>query len=359
MSRFIKLIGLGCVMAIVILELIFQMLPVSTGFAYQPTMAAEPALKATVPFVKHSLDWKFHQATTRKFNTYGFSDDHEYVPNAQPIAVIGDSYVQSLMLPYADTLQGQLGTLMHKAKPPIYSFGVPGYSLAGYIGTAESATKKFQPQAFIFLLTKGDLTDSLITSKNAGSYFVDSRKFDIQFEPYSGPSRTDSFLLKSALMRYLNYHLQLNPLSAFLALTGANTKASAGNQSLPLASTESNLARLSNRLIDYLEQKTTARSNNTIFIIDCDREKIYQGKQQPQTSPDNQLTLFARIAKERGYQTIDTLPIFTSRYQQTHRRIDFTPIDAHWNGDANHLIAEAVYPIVQTKLTDLSHAKVE
>jgi hypothetical protein len=354
MSRFIKLIGLGCVMAIVILELIFQMLPVTTGFAYAPTIESEPALKATVPFVKHSLDWKFHQATTRKINEYGFPDDHEYLPNEQPIAVIGDSYIQSLMLPYSDTLQGQLGILQPKSKPPIYSFGVPGYSLAGYIGTAESATKKFQPQMFVFLLTKEDITDSLLAAKNVGSYFINLRKLDIQFEPYSGASRTNNFILKSALMRYLNYHLQLNPLSAFLSLIGANAKASAGNHSLSAAPTEPNLTQLSNRLIDYLEQKSTARANNTVFIIDCDREKIYQGKQQPQTSPDNQLALFARIAKDRGYQTIDTLPIFTRQYEQNHRRIDFTPIDPHWNSDANHLVAEAVYPIVKAKLADLS-----
>jgi SGNH hydrolase-like domain, acetyltransferase AlgX len=337
-------------MTLVILELIFQMLPVTTGFAYQPTKASEPALKATVPFVKQSLDWKFHQATTRKINEYGFPDDHHYLPNQQPIAIIGDSYVQSLTLPYIDTLQGQLGALQDKSKPPIYSFGVPGYSLAGYIGTAESATKKFQPQMFVFLLTKGDITDSLLATKNVGSYFINSYKLGLEFEPYTGASRTDNLMLKSALMRYLNYHLQLNPLTAFLSLTGANAKASAGDR----ITTEPNLVQLSNRLLDHLEQKTTARANNTIFIIDCDREKIYEDKPQPQTSPDNQLTLFAQIAQDRGYKTIDTLPIFTRKYEQTHRRIDFTPIDPHWNRDANQLVAEAVYPVIKTKLADLS-----
>jgi SGNH hydrolase-like domain, acetyltransferase AlgX len=341
-------------MTLVILELIFQMLPVTTGFAYQPTKASEPALKATVPFVKQSLDWKFHQATTRKINEYGFPDDHHYLPNQQPIAIIGDSYVQSLTLPYIDTLQGQLGALQDKSKPPIYSFGVPGYSLAGYIGTAESATKKFQPQMFVFLLTKGDITDSLLATKNVGSYFINSYKLGLEFEPYTGASRTDNLMLKSALMRYLNYHLQLNPLSAFLTLTGANAKASAGDRSIPAATTEPNLVQLSNQLLDHLEQKTTARANNTIFIIDCDREKIYEDKPQPQTSPDNQLTLFAQIAQDRGYKTIDTLPIFTRKYEQTHRRIDFTPIDPHWNRDANQLVAEAVYPVIKTKLADLS-----
>ncbi len=105
MSKF-KFIGLGCVGMMLILEIVLRLLPVTTGFDYQNTTQADPILRAKVPFVKHSLDWKFHHFQTRKVNNYGFPDDVDYLPNNQPIAVIGDSYVQSLMLPYPDTLEG-------------------------------------------------------------------------------------------------------------------------------------------------------------------------------------------------------------------------------------------------------------
>ncbi len=349
MIGLIKLIVLGCVGTILTLELILRMLPVSTGFGYQNTTPSEPVLRATLPVVQHSLDWKFYQSQTRKVNNYGFPDDADYQPNTHPIAVIGDSYVQSLMLPYSDTLQGQMSTLLdssserlrQRQNQPVYSFGVPGYSLAGYIGSAEYVSKEFQPELFVFLLTKGDITDSLST-KTSGSYFLNSRNWELEFEA-NGISRTNQFLLKSSLMRYLNLHLQFNPVYSLTQLINRTTITTATIDS-------PDLHQVSTKLLDRLEQKSTVRPDNTIFIIDCDRDKIYQRQPQPQTAPDNQLLLFAQIAQAKGYSIIDTLPLFSRQYQQSHRRLDFKPIDMHWNRDAHQLVAKAVYPVIRTKL---------
>ncbi len=341
MSRFIRLIGLGCLSAILCLELIFRVLPVTTGFGYYDRIQSEPILRSALPVVKHSLDWKFHQSQTRKVNNYGFTDDRNYLPKTKPIALIGDSYVQSLMLPYADTLQGRLGSLLHD-RDRVYSFGTAGYSLAGYIGSAEYASKNFEPELFVFLLTEGDITDSLST-KIAGTYLLDSPGLDLKFEP-SKPNRINQLMLKSSLMRYLKLHLQFDPVAGLKKPTNSQPNNSFANPEY--------VSQLSNQLLDYLEQKSTARSANTIFIIDCDREKIYQDRPQPQTTPANQLAIFTKVAQARGYKTIDTLPLFTTQYQQTHRRIDFTPTDMHWNRDAHQLVAEAIYPVIAEKLGD-------
>jgi hypothetical protein len=343
LTRLITLIGLGCISTILVLEIFFRLLPVTTGFRFQETIQSEPVLRATLPVVQHSLDWKFHKAQTRKINNYGFSDDVDYVPNSHPIVAIGDSYVQSLMLPYCETFSGRLGSLLEHENLPVYSLGIPGYSLAGYIGSAEFATRNFQPQLFVFLLTKEDITDSLLT-KTSGSYFLDSTNLSLKFHP-ARPNPVNQILIKSALMRYLNLHLQFNPTSLISQFT-SHQKTNVVTESL-------DLNQVSNRLLDYLEQKSTARSHNTIFIIDADRDKIYQHQPQPQTSPDNQLSVFAKIAKSRGYRTIDTLPLFISQYQKNHRRLDFKPIDMHWNSIAHKLVAKAVYPTIETKLAKI------
>lgn len=344
MARLIRLIGLGFLGVMIGLEIIFQILPVTTGLGYQKIAQADPVLRTSVPFVKHSSDWKFHQVQTRKVNNYGFPDDLDYQPNSHPIAIIGDSYIQSLMLPYTDTLQGQLGQLLQGSNHPVYSFGVPGYSLAGYIGSAEYASKVFQPEQFIFLLTKGDITDSF-SNETAGSYFLNSNNLAIEFEPNKS-SKINQFLLQSALMRYLILHLQFTP-DAVLKFDNY--------QSAHLVEKTPDIGQISTRLLDYLEQKSTVRPDNTTFIIDCDRDKIYQHQPPLQTSPGNQLTVFAQIARDRGYRTIDTLPIFTNEYQQSHRRLDFKPLDIHWNRQAHQLVAEAVYPVIKTKLYQVAN----
>ena len=329
--KFVKLIGIGSILTILLIEITLRMLPVTTYLNYQNVSQPDPILKTTAPFIQHSLDWKFHQSTIRKVNNYGFPDDVDYQANTHPLAIIGDSYIQSLMLPYSDTLEGQIGKLLEPKKAPVYSFGVPGYSLAGYIGSAEYASKTFQPRLFIFLLTSGDITDSLGT-KSGGTYFL-SPKLELEFKP-TAPSKIGSLLFKSALFRYLTFHLQFS-------LAAISPKPVSQN---PINSPT--IEQLSTRLLDYLEQKSTVRSTNTIFIIDCDRDKIYHHQLQT----DHQLPLFAQVAKNRGYQIVDTLPIFTSQYQQSHRRVDFTPIDPHWNAMAHQLVAKAVYPVIKAKL---------
>ena len=142
MFRSIRLAILGCLITLFSLEIIFQILPVTTTIRYGNTTQSEPILRGTVPFVRDSIDWKFDRAQTRKLNNYGFLNDLDYSLNTQPIAVIGDSHIHSAMLSYSDTLHGQLSKLLHKPNPPVYSFGVSGYSFAGYIGSAEYASKK-------------------------------------------------------------------------------------------------------------------------------------------------------------------------------------------------------------------------
>ena len=110
--KFVKLVSIGSIFTILLLEISLRVLPVTTYLNYQNVPQPDPILRTTEPFIQHSLDWKFHQSTIRKVNNYGFPDDVDYRANTSPIVTIGDSYIQSLMLPYSDTLEGQLGKLL-------------------------------------------------------------------------------------------------------------------------------------------------------------------------------------------------------------------------------------------------------
>ena len=208
--------------------------------------------------------------------------------------------------------------------------------------------KKFQPKIFVFLLINEDITDSY--SKHlVGSYFLNLHSLDLEFEPLNRNS-SSGIPLKSALIRYLTLNLKFNPASIFSVFNHKQASTATASPDLNLVST---------RLLEHLEQKSMARPDNTIFIIDSDREKIYQHQPQPQTAPNNQLSVFAKIAQQRGYTIVDTLPLFTRQYQKSHRQLDFKPTDGHWNEQAHKLIAETLYPIIQTKLSQptSSHSK--
>ncbi len=323
-------LGSGLIAAILGLEILMQFLPVKNDRHFAANDIRQPVIRGTATSIVEPIDWKFSQTYHRRVNNYGFVDDHDYKSNSAPVVVIGDSYIQSAMLPYQDTLQGKLSSKMG-SKIPVYSFGTPVYPLSGYLGTAEYTDREFKPKAYIFLLTKGDLVDSL--QPQEGTYFLDSPSGKLKFKNakvYQGKVITG----KSALYRYLQQQLYFNSTKIF-------TSFNRNSPSKPI-STTADYQKISSRLLDLFAEKTQVTPQNTIFIIDSDRGSMYD-KSKPDRS---ELSTFKRIGIERGYRVVDTEDLFRDYYQRTHKKLDFLPTDFHWNAPANQLVVDRIHPIL-------------
>lgn len=321
----------GIVSTVVILELLFRILPTMTVHKFAANDVSQPVLRAVSTSLVEPLDWKFSNAELRKINNYGFVDDVDYLPNSRPIAVIGDSYIQSTMLPYPETLQGQLAAKFG-SRTPVYSYGIPIYPLSGYLGAAEYATKKFQPRAFVFLITEGDLSESL--QPQSGAYFLNQPDGELKFKEH-GSSRRDG-IYSSALARYLFTQIKFDPQRIIQAQFD---KSPARKVEL----SRDKYQQISERLLNLFSTKTAVNPQNTIFVLDSDRNYIYNN-QLP--SNRQELLTFKEVATAKGYQVIDTQALFAAYYQSTHKKLDFMPTDFHWNAKAHQLVADLVYPIL-------------
>jgi hypothetical protein len=326
----------------VIVELLLQLLPVKTVNEYIKNNVQEPVLRSQSPYIVDSIGWKFSYPYQRRINNYGFVDDHDYIPNSQPIAVIGDSYIQSSMLSYPNTIQGQLAAKFDD-QVPVYSFGIPMYALAGYLGSAEYATKEFQPRAFVFLLNEGDVISSL--APQDGSYFLDRPDGELQFQEPKSPKRITQLLRTSALYRYLYMHLKFDQVVNRIIKPQSDPPA-------PNRKEEArNYEQVATRLLELFPQKTGVTTENAIFIIDSDRANL--SKPGLATSPGREeLLVFKKIATSKGYRVVDTHDLFTSHYQKTGQPLDLMPIDFHWNSKAHQLVADRIYPILDRMLTN-------
>lgn len=328
----INLVALGCGIgsAIIGLELLMRSLPVKNDRHFAANDITQPVIRGTVSSIIEPIDWKFSQTYRRKVNNYGFVDDRDYQPNSAPIAVIGDSYIQSSMTSYQDSLQGKLSSKIGN-RLPVYSFGTPVYPLSGYLGTAEYVDREFKPKAYIFLLTKGDLIESL--QPQSGTYFLDSPTGKLNFKPakvFLGKVITN----KSALHRYLYQQIYFNPHEIFSFLN-RNTPT---KPQLSITTYE----QISHRMLDLFAIKTKVTPKNTIFIIDSDRQAMYD-----KSTPDrDELSTFKRIGIERGYTVVDTQALFADYYRRTNKRVDFSPTDFHWNAPGNQLVADRIYPLL-------------
>ena len=112
-----------CLLAI---EVALRFLPVSTGLRSLPVTAAEPVLRFAPdrPFV-NSLGWNFYNVVRGRVNNAGFVNDQDYVKDGPPlIAVIGDSFIEAQMVPYAESLQGRLAAALTGQVPRLQLRGL-------------------------------------------------------------------------------------------------------------------------------------------------------------------------------------------------------------------------------------------
>src|SRR5437763_4757329 len=143
-------------------EIALRFLRVSTGLRSVPVTAADPVLHFTPnrPFV-NSLGWNMHNVVHGRVNNAGFVNEQDYVRDGLPlIAVIGDSFIEAQMVPYAQSLHGRLATAL-KDKFRVYSFAGSGAPLSQYLIWGGYAVKEYGARAVVINVVGNDFDESL------------------------------------------------------------------------------------------------------------------------------------------------------------------------------------------------------
>jgi len=112
-------------------EILLRFLPVQSGLRSQPVTAENPIFRFTPERDStFSRGWNFDMVNRRRVNNAGWINDQSYRPDDQTplLAVVGDSYVEALMVPYAQTFYGRLAKKL-AGQVRVYSFGASGAPL--------------------------------------------------------------------------------------------------------------------------------------------------------------------------------------------------------------------------------------
>lgn len=340
-------ITLGALLALVLLEAVLRLLPVTMGlyrttqFERWPLQSYEPGL----PYA-NSYGWAMSDAHRGVTNNYGHVAPFDYQKSSHPILVMGDSFIESRMNDYADTLQGQLGQTIG-ALESVYGLGVSGLSASEYVALSRLARDEFSPVAAVFLITDGDFSESL--GPSVGHYYLvpDGTALRLNYLPLQG----ESFIKKVrkavgdiATYRYFQVNLQF---SSENLVKGFRQNAAPPAPSNRASENTNEQNKVADWLLAELPAALGLPPECIVLLMDSDRYAIYKAQlASPRKDSPEVRQHFITQAKQFGFKVRDLDPVFRQLYAQNHTKFDYWPMDRHWNKIGHGVGADEAYRLL-------------
>jgi hypothetical protein len=345
------------VFCILVAELIFRfVVPASTSpvtvfdtktdmLLYDPN-AAEEGLYTRGVFADLRSKWRV--------NNHGWTSPIDYsvgnVLESPLAAVIGDSYVEALMVPPDSSLGARLDRMLGD-RAQAYAFGISGAPLSQYLHISRYVASVFNPEVMIFVVVHNDFTESL---QQEQPFFMSLQEQQGQFVeippvPYV-PSGFRRLMGHSALVRYLWSNVGIHNIMHTLG---------AGSRGIPPDSLRyaANVdIAVSNRLktrtehaVQYLLQ--TIRNENPdrliLFVMDAVRRDIYRGK-TPNPWLSWMATTLERESVVVGAHYIDLTSVFQAHYREHGQHFEWQN-DNHWNSLGHSVVADTVFGLLRAR----------
>src|SRR5437867_300289 len=341
----------GIAMTCLIIEIGLRFLPVRSSTGAMVVDDHNPVIRYTPnQLFTFSRGWQFAIVNTGWINNYGFVNDQDYSRQDErgPLVIIGDSYVEALMVPYGQTVQGRLARLL-KEKGTVYSLGISGAQLAQYLAFTQYAWTEFHPGGIVFVIVGNDFDESLTKYRDDPGYHYfqeDKTTHDLKLvrKDYR-PSLGKRLLRHSALVRYLWGTVGIGQISREVSQLLERGVEYRGNTAAYVS--EDRLAdsqRVVDRFFSELSRRAGVDKSRVLFVVDAMRLELYSEsdlKRAKGSYFDLMRQYFLVAAERNGYEAIDMEPRFISRHRQDGSRFEFA-IDGHSNGLGHQEAAEVI-----------------
>lgn len=337
--RFYINILIGLIVSVFALELFFQVVPVNSGIRMQETSAERPYSRylANHEFT-YSHGWSLLNARHGKTNREGFVNSPD-LDNHGGVLVIGDSFIEAFMLPYEQTLQGRLDAALGGN---VRAAAAASNGLADTVALLRHFGPQLRPATAVVFVKPYEL--ALLLNRVADGHNGFKRaggQIAIEHYPYR-ESALKSLIIRSALVRYVYYNLKFPYwLKDALKLPWQR----------PAAAAPQSVSDKAEVMGFYLaELRKAAAGARVILLIDGDRASLYAGKTSAQAKAmRDDVLLFEQLAQQQQLEFIDMLPVFQRDWARNHRRLDYLPVDAHWNDAGHALAAQQVLLLINSK----------
>jgi len=345
-------IAIGILVPLGVAEIALRFLPVREGLRAVPVDDSNPVFHFTPNrTLTWSRDWNFSIVNRLRVNNSGYVNDQDYLPSAKPLfAVVGDSYVEAAMVPYGETMQGRLA---RRAGPDmrVYSFAASGAPLSQYLVWAKEARSRWKAEALAILVVGNDFDESLAAYKTGPGFhhYVENQAGELSLRRFDyKPSWARAVIELSALLRYLLLNLEaldrLNLLWEQLPSYAPPARAEdfVGNTSaradqLRLDRSKAAVRAFLRDLVGYAGWQP----DRVVFVVDGLRYANDNSAAVQASYFVQMRKFFMAEARQAGFEVIDMDEHFLAQHPIEPAAFQF-PTDAHWNGRAHGLAADAI-----------------
>lgn len=343
-------VAIAVLASIVLLETLLRILPTNEGPRRAPVNDADPIARLEPNRTSTwSRDWNFSIVNEVRVNNDGFVSGFDYDADGSGslIAVIGDSTVEAVMVPFRQTCAGRLAeTLAPDSR--VYSFGLSGAPLSQYLAWARYIRDKFRPDGLVIVVFENDYDESMMSyARYPGfHYFVEDSGGDrlvlqrIDFEP----SLLHRYLGTTAIYGYLSENLVLKVRMIYMRhrLAGEEVPSPLMRADDPIRVADSK--RAVDAFLERLPGFSGLDPDRIVFVVDGIRPPLYDREELRASDGslvDVMRRYFLAAARRQGYETLDMQPVFIAHHREHRRRFEW-PQDRHWNPLGHEMCWEAV-----------------
>ena len=303
-----------------------------------------------------------------QFSNINFKDFISRQENKLRVVSIGDSFVEALQVKNQSTFHGRLNLKKTSQGNEIIStsIGAAGMAFPNYIASIKYLQNNLDLEKVVLVIPiiSNDFDQSFEKFANRGrrgglgQFYFGAESPNLNFKPFKYKNnflqKSINFILsKSAFTRYLIYNLKIGELLKrnFIFLTNktnnkpvyeANIIESSESQT-PLRYQYGRYA--TKYFLENLKElrKTFLEREMTIFVVDSNRENIYQNRDSKKDSfYEKMRSNFIKNAKTEGFNVIDMEELFKKDYEINKRRFN-SIYDGHWNEYGHFFISEKIY----------------
>lgn len=296
-----------------------------------------------------------------RINAQGWNSGHATYDAKAPsgvrrIAIIGDSFVEALQVPYNESLAERLEGA-GQGGLQVYRFGISGAPLSHYLAMARHVAQTYQPDMLVLVLVHNDFDESFIDV--AGRYTSSFLKFqmagdrvvaEIPPAPYQATWRDR--LRQSATLRYLYYRQRLNPAAVLTRLSPSSAPVYQANVDIEaVASQREKISGATDYAFSQFQSLAREHNFRPVLMMDGDRRSIAVSMDDAGLYRDGALWLnamAAQAASKAGLPFIDLHPLFREEWTMNHQPLNFIS-DNHWNAQGHRVAAQALAAYIMGK----------